>query len=93
MSEDSFITGIILGLLASAIAWGLWYIWPVIEFLPEYFYERLKPPGLQLILLGIYLIFFRYLMVIRKQSRTGRGFLLILFAGTICMFLLIKLKG
>jgi hypothetical protein len=80
-SFDSLIAGLIIGILSIALN----YIFLLnLNRLLFHFTEKdyLQPPKLQLIILGINMILFRYLMVTWNKPRTGKGLLLLIFITT-----------
>jgi hypothetical protein len=86
MFKDSFAAGIIYGLLAASIAF-LSFIWfDRLTFIPEPLLPTLKPPKLQLLLLGVCMILFRIMMVNLKYLKTGKAFLLVITVSALFMF-------
>ncbi len=86
MFKDSIATGVIYGLLASLIALFSLIWFDRMAFIPEQLIETLKPPKLQLLMLGVCMILFRLMMVNWKQTKTGRAFLFVIIVSALIMF-------
>jgi hypothetical protein len=86
--RDHLITGIIIGLVTTAL---LYFLMGVIIDMLEVIPVWLKNPRTPfLIALIPNLFIFRYFMVNRKQDKTGRGLLLTIFIVVFAVFLFIK---
>ncbi len=87
MTRDSYGKGFFIGLVWAAAAFfsfsGYQHIRPVLGPVAD----RLQPPAFQLLLLGLSLILFRFLMVRWKMTRTGKGMLLVIFGATLIAYL------
>ncbi len=86
MFKDSFAAGVIYGVLASLMALFSLIWFDRMTFIPEQLNEALKPPKLQLLLLGVYMILFRLMMVNWNQTKTGRAFLFVIIVSALIMF-------
>lgn len=86
MFKDSFAAGVIYGLLASVMALFSLIWFDRMTFIPEQLHQTLKPPKLQLLLLGVCMILFRLMMVNWKQTKTGRAFLFVIIVSALIMF-------
>lgn len=83
---DSFLIGLLLGVIPVIIGY---YTFIHYHELMENFGAlkfRLYPPRLQLIILALSLIIFRYMMVKWDRVRTGKGFFFALFTATFISF-------
>lgn len=86
MFKDSFVAGVVCGLLAALVALFSLIWFDRMTFIPESLHPSLKPPKLQLLLLGVYMVLFRLMMINRKQTKTGRAFLLVIIVSALIMF-------
>jgi hypothetical protein len=87
MFKDSFLAGTVYGLLAASIAYCSFIWFDRLTLIPEPLLPTLKPPKLQLLLLGVYVILFRLMIVNWNQSKTGRAFLLVILVSAVIMFI------
>ncbi len=84
--RDSFLLGIFAGIVISAIAYYSYMKYEVIMGSAGTLRIKLFPPRLQLIILALSLILFRFMMVRWNMIKTGQGLFLTLFFVTIIYF-------
>ena len=90
--KDSFYLGIFIGLIHLAISY---YTYVNYEKITEGFTVagvRLNPPRLQLIILAIAIILFRFMIINWNMSKTGKGLLFTMFTGTLIFLFYHKQK-
>ena len=80
LKQDNFFSGIIYGLLCILISYFLMLGISKLYF-NHYQNDLLQPPKLQMIVLAINIIIFRFVMV--RKIETGKGMLLAIFLTTI----------
>lgn len=86
--KDQYITGIILGLLSTALLYFVMgMIIDALQVVPQWLVNPRTP---FLIALIPNVLLFRYFMVNRKQDKIGRGLLLVLLVVIFLVLLLIK---
>jgi hypothetical protein len=84
--KDSFVLGIIGGLISSVI---FYYIMTAIRVkLIEHFSNEniMRPPVIQLLTMLVNLIVFRILMINLEKEKTGKGFLFVTVLLTLAYF-------
>lgn len=86
MFKDSFVAGVVYGLLASVMALFSIIYFDKMTFIPELLHQSLKSPKLQLLLLGVYMILFRLMMVNWNRIKTGKAFLFVIIVSSLIMF-------
>jgi hypothetical protein len=87
-NSDNYLVGIVLALVLAAISLGLVQLLvSSFEILP---YWLAKPKVPWLLALIPNLILFRFYMVNKKLDKTGRGILLVTFAGLLAIFFLVN---
>jgi|GEM_PF-4056220 len=84
--KDSFVLGIFIGMLFSGIAFYTIINYDGLMSGNDYLKIKLYPPRLQLILLALILILFRFMMVKWNMVKTGRGLFFTVFIFTIIYF-------
>ncbi|HKR06511.1 MAG TPA: hypothetical protein VJY62_17890 [Bacteroidia bacterium] len=84
--KDSFLLGIITGLLFSGVAYYTYINYNELMSGSSYWSVKLYPPRLQLILLALTLVLFRFMMVRWNMIKTGQGLFLSVFIITIIYF-------
>ena len=85
--KDSFISGIVVGLMISAIAYYTFVNYQEIMEGTGILKIKLYPPRMQLIILALSLVLFRFMMVKWNRIKTGQGLFLTIFLTTILFFL------
>lgn len=86
--QDSFVLGLIIGIIAPWILYGILYLLLNV-FIGNLFFGisfLLKQSTLQLCSIIINLLAMRYYMVNLKYEKTGKGFLLVTFIYIIAFF-------
>ncbi|MEO5571369.1 MAG: hypothetical protein ABIT08_16085 [Bacteroidia bacterium] len=84
--RDSFLIGIFAGIVISAIAYYTFINFEIIMGSAGTLRIKLYPPRLQLIILALSLILFRFMIVRWNMIKTGQGLFLTLFFVTIIYF-------
>jgi hypothetical protein len=84
--KDSFLLGIIIGMLFSGIAFYSFIYYDELMSGSSYWNVKLYPPRLQLVLLALTLVLFRFMMVTWNMMKTGKGLFLTIFIVTIVYF-------
>lgn len=86
--RDHLITGIIIGLVSTAVLYfGMGLLIDRLSRVPSWMAHP-RAPFLIALIPDVFL--FRYFMVNKKQDKTGRGILLVVFAVALLVFFLIK---
>jgi hypothetical protein len=80
--KDSLFNGILLGTLSVLLDYVFLYNVDRVINLATSYGHVLKAPRLQLIILGVNIILFRFLIVRWQRIETGKGVLLVLIAAT-----------
>lgn len=88
LKSDHFLKGIVIGLVSTAALYFL--VVGIIGNLSTipYWLQNAKTPYLLALIPN--LLIFRYLMVNKKQDKTGRGVLLIVFLVIFAVFIFVK---
>ncbi len=88
LTRDSLLTGLTIGLITTALLYfSMGLIIDSLSTIPEWL-KNPRTPFLIALIPNVFL--FRYYMVNRKQDKTGRGIILVLFVVIFAVFLLIK---
>lgn len=88
LTRDSLLTGLTIGLITTALLYfSMGLIIDSLLTIPEWL-KNPRTPFLIALIPNVFL--FRYYMVNRKQDKTGRGIILVLFVVIFAVFLLIK---
>lgn len=86
--SDHFFKGILVGLLSSTVLYFIILI--IMGSLTQIPYWLQNPKTPYLLALIPNLLIFRYLMVNKKQDKTGRGVLLVVFLVIFAVFIFVK---
>ena len=87
MRKDSYGTGVLAGLAFVAAGAALWTGYDALSAWLGPAADRLRPPAIQFVLLGVAMILFRFMMVRWDMARTARGLLFVVFLGTLAALL------
>ncbi|MEP7169520.1 MAG: hypothetical protein ABI855_09150 [Bacteroidota bacterium] len=90
--KDSFLSGITIGLLFSGIAFYSYICYDDLTGGSSYWNVKLYPPRLQLIILALTLLLFRFMMVRWNMMKTAQGLFLTVFIVTIIYFFNARFK-
>jgi hypothetical protein len=83
MLRDSYALGLAAGLAFAASAYWLWIRYEAVAGWLGPAAGALKPPGIQLVLLGLAMILFRFMLLRWNRARAARALLAVLFASVI----------
>lgn len=82
LKEDSIFTGLFWGLLS--MIGGYYVLLLLTNIINEIFSLNFLPaPKLQLMLLALNVIVFRFVMLTFKKTETGKGILIVIFSATL----------
>lgn len=91
--KNSFLTGVAMG---SIVLFCSYYSFihfnELMNSASETLMLKLAPPKLQLIILGLVVVFFRFMMVNWGMEKTAKGLLVTVFSGMIFYFLYHRYK-
>ena len=90
--RNSYLFGIVTGLVICSIAYYTFVNYDEIMGGAGTMRVKLSPPKLQLIILALALVLFRFMMVKWDMIKTGQGLLLTIFIATIVYFLVYRHK-
>ncbi len=92
IKKDSFITGMLLGIIPVTLGYYTFTNYHELMEGTGTLQFKLYPPRLQLIILAISLIVFRFMMVKWNMVKSGKGFFLLIFFATIIYFIFYRDK-
>ena len=90
--KDSFISGMLLGIIPVAIGFYTFINYHELMENAGWLHYKLYPPRIQLIILAVSVIVFRFMMVKWDMTKSGMGFFLVIFLAAIIYFMFYRNK-
>lgn len=87
MIRNSYANGFFLGLIYVAVTFFSWKKFELLLPTDGTLKARLQPPALQLILLAIIIVLFRFMMLKWNLPKTGIAMFIVVFVATFLAFL------